>query len=72
MKGNLKKLDTKQIQSILVRENKFLSDLFSIIPVPTHEEEGEEEEEGTTHVSLQPNSLINQPFSLQGRLKMQK
>lgn len=53
MKTNTKKIDAKLVQNILVRENKFLNDLFSIVPVPTHEEE----EEGTKHVCRQPNHI---------------
>lgn len=44
MKNNLKRIDTKLLEKILVRENKFLNDLFAIVPVPTHEQEEEEGE----------------------------
>lgn len=55
MKNNTKKLDTKLVENILVRENKFLSELFSIVPVPTHEQE----EEGTTYIGPGPPSHTN-------------
>lgn len=58
MKDNLRKLDNKLVQSILIRENKFLSELFSIVPVPSHEQE----EEGTKHVHTVPLVQSNQRF----------
>lgn len=45
MKSNLKRIDTKRLQEILIRENKFLNDLFAIVPVPSHEQDEEEEGE---------------------------
>lgn len=41
MKDHPKKIDVKLVKQILIAENKFLNDLFSIVPVPSHAEEQE-------------------------------
>lgn len=39
MKSHSININTKFIENILIRENKFLNDLFSVVPVPVHETE---------------------------------
>lgn len=45
MKNILEKLDIKLVEKILVRENKFLNELFAVVPVPSHNQD----EEGKQH-----------------------
>lgn len=43
MKINSKRIDIKLIRDILIRENIFLNELFSVVPVPVREQEEEGE-----------------------------
>lgn len=40
MKAVTRTVDDKTIKEILIRENKFINDLFSLLPAPSHLQSG--------------------------------